>query len=56
MCPVGSSSTGMCAAVRRVTSGRGAAEGKARGTVHFGRGGLAAAALAVAANAADRVF
>lgn len=55
-CLVASTSTGVCAVVLRVTSRRGASKSKARGAVHLWGGRLAAAAVAVAANATEGVL
>lgn len=53
---VASTSTGVCAVVLRVSSRRGATKSKAWGAVHLWGGRLAAAAVAVAANAAEGIL
>lgn len=55
-CLVASTSTGMCAVVLCVSSGWGAAKSEAWGAVHLRGGCLAAAAVAVAANATEGVL
>ena len=55
-CLVASTSSGVRAVVLCVSSGRGAAESKARGVVHLWGRCLAAAAVAVAANTTEGVL
>lgn len=55
-CLVASASAGVRAVVLCVCSGWGAAKSKARGVVHLRGGRLAAATVAVTANAAERVL
>lgn len=55
-CLVASASTGVCAVVLCVSSGWREAKSKARGAVHLRGGCLAAAAVAVAANATEGVL
>lgn len=55
-CLVASTSTGVCAVVLHVSSRWGAAKSKARGAVHLRGGGLAAAAVAVAANTTEGIL
>lgn len=55
-CLVASTSTGVCAVLLCMSSRWGAAKSEARGAVHLRGGRLAAAAVAVAANAAKGIL